>query len=190
MRKKMSYKLMNFKVAILVTDGVEYDQITKSRKALKQTGADPLVVSPNDLEVRGWKNKKWKGTFLVDMQLKNAKAKEFDALLLPGGVMSPDALRIDPMAVQFIKDFVELRKPIAAICHGPRTLIDAKAIKGKKVTSTPSIKIDLIHAGAKWRNQNVVKDTNLVTSRQLEDIPAFNEAMIELFTWHKRNRKN
>jgi protease I len=181
---------MNYKVAILVADGVEFDQMTKTRKALKESGADPVIVSSNELEVRGWKNKKWKGAFLVDMQLKNAKAKEFDALLLPGGVLNPDALRLDPQAIQFIKDIVQLGKPVAAICQGARTLIDAKAVKGKIVTSSPSIRIDLIHAGAKWRNQTVVKDTNLVTSRQHEDIPAFNAAMIELFTSHKRKRKN
>jgi protease I len=186
----MGCQLMSFKVAILVADGVEFDQITKSKKALKQTGAIPVIVSPNKIEVKGWKNKKWKGTFLVDMQVKKAKAKEFDALLLPGGVMSPDALRMDPKAIQFVKKFAKLGKPIAAICQGSRTLIDAKAIKGKTVTSAASIKIDLIHAGAKWRNQQVVKDKNLITSRQHADIPAFNDAMIALFAHHKKNRKN
>ena len=126
-------------------------------------------------------NQKHGDEFPVDKELNQAKAEEFDALLLPGGVMNPDTLRNIPAAIDFIKSFTKSQKPIAAICHGPWTLINAEFVKGKTVTSWPSIKIDLINAGAKWVDKEVAKDDQLVTSRKPDDIPAFNKAMIELF---------
>jgi protease I len=184
----LMHRLHDYKVAILITDGFEYDEMTKPKKALEQEGAKTFIVSPNPLKVKGWKHKSWKGTFDVDKQVKKARAKDFDALLLPGGVLNPDTLRMDPQAVRFVKEFIKRKRPIAAICHGPSTLIDAGGVKGKKMTSWPSIKMDLIHAGAKWVNKNAVKDENLVTSRQPDDIPAFNRAMIELFTSRKKKK--
>lgn len=178
----MEQKLKGIKVAILVADGFEQSEMTEPRKALDQAGAKTTLVSPVKGKVKGWKAKNWGDEFPVDKELNQAKAEEFDALLLPGGVANPDTLRMNPAAINFIKSFVKDHKPIAAICHGPWTLINAEAVKGKIITSWPSIKIDLINAGAKWIDSEVAKDDNLVTSRKPEDIPAFNKAIIELFS--------
>lgn len=178
----MSNELQGLKVAILVSDGFEQSEMTEPKKALDAAGAKTTIVSPVKGKVKGWQHKSWGDEFPVDLDLTKAKPDEFDALLLPGGVMNPDTLRMNPKAVEFIKSFVDADKPIAAICHGPWTLIETEGLKGKTVTSWASIKTDLINAGAKWVDKEVVKDGNLITSRKPEDIPAFNKAIIEVFS--------
>lgn len=174
--------IKGIKVAILVSDGFEQSEMTEPKKALDAAGAETKIVSPTKGKVKGWKMKNWGDEFPVDIALNQAKADEFDALLLPGGVMNPDTLRMNPEAVDFVKSFVKSQKPIAAICHGPWTLINAEGVKNKKLTSWASIKTDLINAGAKWVDEEVVKDGNLITSRKPDDIPAFNRAMIDLLS--------
>jgi len=169
------------KVAILVADGFEQVEMVEPKKALDEAVFQTVIISPVKGKVKGWKSKNWGDEFSVDIPLDQAKAEEFDALLLPGGVMNPDTLRANAAAVNFVKSFVSAHKPIGAICHGPWILINAEAIKGKKMTSWQSIKTDLINGGANWVDQEVVVDNKLVTSRQPADIPAFNKAIIELF---------
>jgi protease I len=173
--------LQGKKVAILVTDGFEQVELTEPRKALDQAGAKTVVVSPAQGQAKGWNHTEWGDKIPVDVPLQQAKAGDYDALLLPGGVMNPDHLRMNPDAVRFVRSFVDAGKPIAAICHGPWTLIEAGGVKGKKMTSWPSLQTDLRNAGAHWVDQQVVHDGNLVTSRKPDDIPAFNEEMIGLF---------
>jgi protease I len=168
-------------VAILVTDGFEQDELMKPRKALDEAGAETKVVSPKDNEVRGWKHTDWGESVKVDQPLSSAKETQFDALLLPGGVMNPDKLRIEPKAVEFVKSFFTAGKPVAAICHGPWTIIEAGAAKGRKIASWPSLKTDLKNAGAEWVDAEAVVDGKLVSARNPDDIPAFNRAMIEVF---------
>lgn len=177
----MEKQLQGIKVAILVANGFEQSELAEPKKALDAAGAETTIVSPVKGKVKGWKSESWGDEFTVGKELSNAKSEEFDAILLPGGVMNPDTLRMNPQAVNFVKGFVTSGKPIAAICHGPWTLINADGIEGKTVTSWPSIKTDLINAGANWVDQEVAKDESLVTSRKPSDIPAFNKAMIELF---------
>ena len=177
----MEKKLHGLRVAILVADGFEQSEMTEPKKALELEGAEAIIVSPVKDKVRGWKSKSWKDEFPVDVELSQARPETFHALLLPGGVLNPDSLRMNPEAVDFVKAFVSSGKPIAAICHGPCTLINAEGVKGKTVTSWPSIKIDLMNAGAHWVDREVVQDGALITSRKPDDIPAFNQAMIELF---------
>jgi protease I len=173
--------LQGKKVAILVTDGFEQSELLEPRKALDEAGAKTQVVSPADKKVKGWNHKEWGQEVPVDVPLNSAKADEFDALLLPGGVMNPDQLRMDPKAVEFVKKFTDAGKPVAAICHGPWTLIEAGAVRGRTLTSWPSLKTDLKNAGANWVDKEVVNDQGLVTSRKPDDIPAFNREMIRLF---------
>ena len=173
--------LQGKKVAILVTDGFEQSELLEPRKALDQAGATTKVVSPAGNKAKGWKHKEWGDEVPVDVALDSAKAEEFDALLLPGGVMNPDQLRMNPKAVEFVKHFTDAGKPVAAICHGPWTLIEAGAVRGRTVTSWPSLKTDLKNAGATWVDKEVVSDQGLVTSRKPDDIPAFNREMIRLF---------
>jgi len=173
--------LQGKKIAILATDGFEQAELLEPRKALDQAGAQTQVVSPKDGKIKGWDMKDWGKEVQVDISLKSARPEEFDALLLPGGVMNPDHLRMDPQAVEFVKHFTDEGKPVAAICHGPWTLIEAGAVRGKTMTSWPSLKTDLSNAGAKWVDKEVVSDGELVTSRKPDDIPAFNREMIRLF---------
>jgi len=177
----MTKMLNNLKVAILVSDGFEQSEMTEPKKALDEAGALTTIVSLKNGEVKGWSKKNWGDAFKVDLALDKAKGEQFDALLLPGGVMNPDRLRMEPSAVDFVKHFVKKAKPIAAICHGPWTLVNAEAVKGKTLTSWPSIKQDLINAGGHWVDKEVCIDGQLVTSRKPDDIPAFNKAMIKLF---------
>src|SRR5271157_5673148 len=149
--------LQGKKVAILVTDGFEQPELLEPRKALDEAGATTQVVSPNDKKVRGWNTTDWGNEVPVDVPLKSANVGEYDALLLPGGVMNPDRLRMNPEAVAFVKGFVDAGKPIAAICHGPWTLIEAGAVRGKTITSWPSLKTDLRNAGANWVDKEVVR---------------------------------
>ena len=176
-----SSSLDGMKVAILVSDGFEQVEMTDPRKALDAAGAQTQLVSPIDGSVRGWHHHDQADSFAVDVPLQSASAEDFDALLLPGGVVNPDALRIDEKAVAFVRAFVEAGKPIAAICHGPWTLIDAGGVQGRHMTSWPSLRADLQNAGATWSDQDVVVDHLLVTSRKPDDLPAFNREMTKLF---------
>ena len=174
--------LKGVKVAILATDGFEQVELIEPRKALDQAGAETSVVSPKAGEIRGWKLKEWGDNVRVDRALDAAEAGDFDALLLPGGVANPDRLRMDPKAVNFVKAFFNSGKPVAAICHGPWTIIEAGAARGRKIAAWPSLKTDLHNAGAEWVDKPAVVDGNLVTARKPDDIPAFNEAMIDVFS--------
>jgi protease I len=169
------------KVAILVAEGFEQVELTEPRQALDDAGAQTSIVSPESGEVQGWNHFEKGQRFKVDVPLARASARDFDALLLPGGVANPDQLRINPKAVAFVREFFEAGKPVAAICHGLWPLIDAGVIRGRKVTSWPSLKMDLRNAGAEWTDQEVVTDQGLVTSRKPDDLPAFNRKMIEEF---------
>lgn len=173
--------LQGKRVAILVTDGFEQVELTEPKKALEDAGAEVIIVSPKADKVQGFHHDKAGDKISVDVVLHRANAKDFHALLLPGGVKNPDQLRLVPDAIAFIKAFGKQGKPIAAICHGPWTLIDAHLVKGHTVTSWPSLANDLRNAGATWVDQEVVVSKNLVTSRKPEDIPAFNRAMIRAF---------
>ena len=185
----MDKKLSNHKVAILVADGFEQVELTEPRKALDEAGAKTEIVSPAQGKVRGWKHDHWGDELPVDKPLNQAQADEYDALLLPGGVMNPDTLRRNEDAVTFVRRFFEAGKPVAAICHGPWTIIDAGFARGKRMTSWPSLKTDLRNAGAAWMDQQVVVDQGLVTSRKPDDIPAFNQKMIEEFAEGKHGGK-
>jgi protease I len=169
------------KVAILATDGFEQVELAEPRKALDQAGAQTQVVSPKAGEIRGWKFTEWGDTVKVDVPLEQAKPEDFDALMLPGGVMNPDKLRMDPKAVAFVKAFFDAGKPVAAICHAPWTIIEADCAMGRRIASWPSLKTDLENAGAEWVDQEACVDGNLVSSRKPEDIPAFNREMLALF---------
>ena len=174
--------LKGVKVAILVEDGFEQVELTRPVKALDVAGADTRIVSPRRERVRAWNFNEWGEDFPVDVPLSRARPADFDALLLPGGVMNPDALRLQPRAVEFIKAFFEAEKPVAAICHGPWTIIEAGAARGRRIAAWPSLKTDLRNAGAEWVDEEVVVDRNLVSSRKPEDIPAFNREMLALFS--------
>jgi protease I len=177
----MNEQLNGKKVAILVTDGFEQVELTEPRQALEDAGATTKIVSPHEGRVKGWNHSFWGDEFIVNVPLEAADANDFDALLLPGGVMNPDKLRRNEQALQFVKAFFAAGKPVAAICHGPWTLIDAGVVKGRKLTSYETIQTDLKNAGAKWVDQEVVVDNGLITSRKPDDIPAFNQKMIEEF---------
>jgi len=174
--------LQGKRVAILATNGFEQSELLEPRKALDAQGAKTQVVSPEKQSIKGWNEKNWGEEVPVDLALDSADAADFDALLLPGGVMNPDKLRMEPRAVQFVRQFFEAKKPVAAICHGPWMLVEAGAVRGKTVTSWPSLQTDIRNAGGKWVDQEVVVDEGLVTSRKPADIPAFNKKMIEEFT--------
>jgi len=173
--------LDTIKVAILVTDGFEQVELTDPRHALELEGADTRIVSPKSDRVRGWDRTNWGQDFPVDVPLTQARAEEFDALLLPGGVMNPDRLRMQPPAVAFVKAFFTAGKPVAAICHGPWTIIEAEAARGRRIAAWPSLKTDLRNAGAEWIDEEVVVDGTLVSSRKPDDLPAFNREMVALF---------
>ncbi len=177
----MSSELNGKKVAILVTDGFEQVEMTEPRQALEAAGAGTDLVSPASGQVRASQHDEHGDKFDVDVPLKEANPDDYNALLLPGGVANPDKLRANPDAVQFVKAFVDAGKPIAAICHGPWTLIEAGAVSGRRMTSWPSLQTDLRNAGAKWIDEEVVTDRGLVTSRKPDDIPAFNRKMVEEF---------
>ena len=174
--------LQGLKVAILIENGFEQVEMTEPRKALDQVGASTAVVSPRSQRVRGWNFSDWGEEFAVDVPLDQADPQDFDALLLPGGVMNPDTLRMQPPAVDFVKAFFDADKPVAVICHGPWTIIETGAARGRRIASWPSLKTDLRNAGAEWVDQEVVIDGNLVSSRKPDDIPAFNRAMLDVFS--------
>jgi protease I len=174
--------IRGMKVAILIEDGFEQVEMVEPRKALDQAGAETSVVSPRNEHVRAWNFTEWGDNFPVDVALDRARPGDFDALLLPGGVINPDKLRMQPKAVAFAKAFFDAGKPVAAICHGPWTVIETGAARGRKIASWPSLQTDLRNAGAEWMDQEAVVDGNLVSSRKPDDIPAFNRAMIDLFS--------
>jgi protease I len=177
----MDTKLIGKRVAVLVADGFEQVEMTEPRTALDEAGAHTELISLKTGKVKGWQHTDWGDEFQVDHTVTQVKPDDFDALVLPGGVMNPDKLRNDQHAVEFVRHFVESGKPIAAICHGPWTLINAGGVRGREMTSYPSIQMDLKNAGAKWVDEEVVTDNGLVTSRKPSDIPAFNKKMIEEF---------
>lgn len=168
------------KIAVLATDGFEQAELTEPVRALRAAGATVTVIAPHGGEIQGMNHDQKGDMTKVELELNQARAQDFDALLLPGGVANPDTLRVDKAAVAFVKDFSDAGKPIAAICHGPWTLIETGAVKGKQMTSWPSLHTDLKNAGADWVDQEVVVDGNLVTSRKPDDIPAFNKAFLEV----------
>ena len=178
----MSRQLTGIRVAILATDGFEQSELMEPRKALDQAGADTKIISIKDGEIKGWNHKDWGQSVPVDDTLDAAKAENFDALLLPGGVMNPDNLRMNPKAVAFVKAFFEAQKPVAAICHGPWMIVEAGAAKGRTLTSWPSLKTDVQNAGGSWVDRETAVDGNLVTSRNPKDIPAFNREILKLFS--------
>jgi protease I len=177
----MAQSLNGVRVAILATDGFEQSELLEPRKALDEAGASTEVVSLKSGEIKGWNHKDWGQSVAVDQTLDSIDAKNYDALLLPGGVMNPDKLRMDPKAVAFVKAFVDAKKPVGAICHGPWTIIEAGAAKGRTLTSWPSLKTDIQNAGGRWLDQEAVVDGNFVTSRNPKDIPAFNREILKLF---------
>ncbi len=178
------------RIAILVDDGFEQVEMTEPMRALEEAGAETRIVSPERGRVKAWEHADWGDSFPVDVQLDSARPEEFDALVLPGGVMNPDKLRMNRKAVQFVRAFFDEGKPVAAICHGPWTLIDAGVAHGRRMTSWPSIQTDLKNAGAEWTDEQVVTDDGLVTSRKPGDLPAFNNRMIELFAEGRHRREH
>ena len=179
-------QLRGKKVAVLATDGFEQSELQKPVQALKEAGATVEVVSPKSGEIQGYQHHDKGAMVRVDRVLAQANADDYDSIVLPGGVMNPDALRLEPRAIDFVRAFAEAGKPIAAICHGPWTLINAEAVEGKRMTSWPSLEADLKNAGAEWVDEEVVVDDGLVTSRKPDDLPAFCAKMIEEFAEDRR----
>lgn len=177
----MERKLNGKRFAILVSDGFEQSEMTSPREAIEAAGGEPVLVSPEGDRVKGWQHTEWGDAFDVDLALDDADAADFDGLVLPGGVMNPDNLRRNEAALEFVRAFFEAGKPVAAICHGPWTLIDAGVVEGRKMTSYHTIQTDLKNAGARWVDEEVVVDQGLVTSRKPDDLPAFNDKMVEEF---------
>jgi protease I len=177
-----SDSLRGVRVAILATDGFEQAELTEPRQALDAAGADTAIVSPKQGKVRGWKMKEWADEVEVDQALDQADPKNYDALVLPGGVINADALRMQPQAVKFVKSFFDAGKPVGVICHASWALIESGVVKGHRMTSWPSLKTDLTNAGAQWVDEEVVVDRNLVSSRKPDDIPAFNREIERLFS--------
>jgi len=182
-------KLSGKKVAILVEDGFEQVELTSPKQALEEAGAKTHIISPKRDKVKGWEHTKWGQEFPVDVAIEQANASDYDALLLPGGVMNPDKLRVNQQAVQFVQSFFDQQKPVAAICHGSWMLVEADVVNGRKVTSYPSIQTDLKNAGANWVDQEVVVDQGLVTSRKPDDLPAFNRKLVEEISEGRHERQ-
>lgn len=174
-------RLSGRKVAVLATDGFEQVELTKPVEALRAEGAEVEIVAPKGGEIQGFNHHDKGDTVAVDKDLAQADAGSYDAIVLPGGVINPDALRLEPKAIDFIRSFAQAGKPIAAICHGPWTLINAEAVEGRRMTSWPSLETDLKNAGADWVDEEVVVDKGLVTSRKPDDLPAFCRKMVEEF---------
>jgi protease I len=182
-------KLEGLKIAILAADGFEQSELFEPKKALEEAGAETFVVSLKSGDIKGWKHTDWSESIAVDVTVDEADPTGYDALVLPGGVMNPDKLRGDEKAVNFVRSFFDAGKPVGAICHGPWTLINAEVVKGREMTSYHTIRKDLENAGAKWTNSEVVVDNGLVTSRQPDDIPAFNQKLIEEFAEGKHSKQ-
>ena len=184
--KRKAGKLAGKRVAIVATDGFEQSELLQPREALDQEGARTEVLAPKGGSIKGWNHGEWGETVKVDGTLDDADPADYDGLLLPGGVMNPDKLRRLESVQKFVRHFFDEGKPVAAICHGPWTLIDAGVVRGRKVTSYGSIQEDLKNAGAEWSDREVVVDGNLVTSRKPDDIPAFNREMVALLAKAER----
>lgn len=180
--------IKNSKVAILATHGFEQSELTSPLQALKDAGADVDIISPDGPSIKGWQGKDWGDSVNVDVPLTEAKAEEYDALVLPGGVINPDKLRTNEDVLKFVRHFVESGKIVAAICHGPWTLINADAVEGRTMTSYPTLRKDLENAGAKWVDEQVVVDNGFVTSRNPDDLDAFNSKVIEEISEGKHRR--
>jgi protease I len=181
-------RLDGVKVAIVATNGFEQSELVEPRKALEAAGAQVDVVSLEAGTICGWKDGDWADEVEVDYAIERARPEDYDALVLPGGVLNPDKLRGDAKIVAFVRSFTAAGKPVAAICHGPSTLIETGALRGHMVTSYPSIKTDLINAGASWVDEEVVVDRGLITSRTPDDLPAFNRKLIEQVAERARQR--
>lgn len=177
----MANKLENLSVAILTEDGFEEIELTSPKEALEQEGAIVHIISPQEGTVRAKQGDEWSEEYTVDRNLDSADAADYHALLLPGGVINPDKLRTNDKALEFVRDFFDQGKPVAAICHGPQVLIDAEVVEGKELTSVAAIRKDLQNAGALWEDKEVVEDDGLITSRTPKDLPAFNEKIVEVF---------
>lgn len=167
------------RVAIMATDGYEDSELNSPRKALEDAGASVRIIAPKEGTIKGWKDGDWHGTTSVDAALTDVNADDFDALVLPGGVINPDKLRTDEKAVALVRAFMAAGKPVAAICHGPWLLAEADVVRGRKLTSYGSIRTDLRNAGAQWVDEEVVVDSGLITSRSPKDLPAFNAKLLE-----------
>ncbi|RYZ20429.1 MAG: type 1 glutamine amidotransferase [Chitinophagaceae bacterium] len=172
-------KLNGKKVAVLTENGFEEVELTKPVEALREAGAEVHIISPQKGQVKAWNHDHWSIEVPVDKVLDEANPEDYDALLLPGGVLNPDQLRTNQKAVDFARHFLEYGKPLAAICHGPQLLIETGMISTRTLTSYPSVRTDLVNAGALWQDKEVIVDNGLVTSRSPEDIPAFNKKMLE-----------
>lgn len=185
----MSEGLHGKRVAIVATDGFEQSELLEPKKILETAGAKTEVISPKEGQIRGWNKTEWGDRVKVDKTLDQARVADYDALVLPGGVMNPDHLRMNPKAVAFVEDFAVSGKPVGAICHGPWTLIEAKVVKNRTFTSWPSLKTDLENAGATWVDREVVVDDQFVSSRKPDDIPAFTKTLIhEIMEYPKKLR--
>ncbi|HSK20528.1 MAG TPA: type 1 glutamine amidotransferase domain-containing protein [Longimicrobiales bacterium] len=175
----MAKDIAGKRVAVLVDNGFEQAELEQPMEALRKAGAEAVIVSPQKQKVKGWQHTDWGDEFDVDVNLEDADADTFDALVLPGGQMNPDNLRVNDRAVAFARAFFDAGKPVAAICHGPWLLIEADVVRGRRMTSWPSLRTDLRNAGAEWQDRAVVVDSGLVTSRKPDDLPQFNSKMIE-----------
>ncbi len=181
----MSTKLQGKKIAIVATDGFEQVELTEPKKALEAAGATVHVISPKPGQIKGWDKTDWGESTKVDKTLDEAKSTDYDGLVLPGGQINPDKLRIEPKAVAFVTEFFNSGKPIGAICHGPWLLVEAGVVKRRTLTSWPSVRTDIRNAGGHWVDEEVVTDQNLTTSRKPEDLPAFNDRLIREFSQAK-----
>ncbi len=184
----MTGRLTGKKIAIIIADGFEQVEMTQPRAALEQEGAQTYIISPQTGHVRAWNLRDWGDSFPVDVSLDEAVADNYDALLVPGGTLNPDQLRTNARALQFTGSFFAVDKPVASICHGLWTLVEADVVKGRTLTSWAALQTDIRNAGGLWVNKEVVRDKNLVTSRMPADIPAFTIQMIDLFaTWQQKH---
>lgn len=179
---KSKEELKNKNIAILATDGFEESELFEPKKALEEAGAQVNIISLKKGDIKAWKKDDWGKSIHVDAVVADVLSTQYDALMIPGGVMNPDKLRADKKAVDFVKSFIREDKPVASICHGPQVLIETGVTNGKRMTSWASLKTDLINSGAKWVDEEVVVDGKLITSRSPDDLPAFNKKMIEKFS--------
>lgn len=171
--------LKDLKVAILAENGFEQAELISPKQKMEEAGVSVDIVSPQAKEIRAWDQKEWGITVSVDKRLEDANPEHYDGLMLPGGVLNPDKLRMNKQAVNFIRHFLEAAKPIGVICHGPQTMIETGLLKGRTMTSYPSVKTDLINAGVNWVDREVVVDNGLVSSRSPKDLDAFNKKLLE-----------